>query len=142
METAWINVQWKVYSVVENRDETAQVQSQKGKASLEVRKWTGTFSHALFYSLTSEARGQAHVLILPSHSFHCWIKIYNVRKFGTLKRLHEDVRLQEIAARKKRLKFKVNELWWKCEIEELRRNFKANGNKYTEDRRGNWLAGN
>lgn len=83
---------------------------EQDKDFLEVRKWTGSFiQHVLFHLLKSEAGRQNHVHVLPTQ-FLLLNKNKHVRKFGTLKRLHEDVRLEKITAEKKRLKLKVNEL--------------------------------
>jgi len=47
---------------------------KQGKALLELRNWTGSFQHTLFHILRPEVKRQAHVHILPTHSFCCQIK--------------------------------------------------------------------
>lgn len=120
---AWMTIQWKADYTVEGGDQTAQIVK---KPLLELRNWTGNFlfsfsffihldgeiSTSLFHSLTSE--GKAHVHIVSSHSFP---DESNYKMLGSVaqknyKRLQEDVRMEEVDAGKKGLKFKVDELWW------------------------------
>lgn len=126
LETARVSTQWNIYifcvlcPLVDGttklcsgkRRRICSVTVKQHAGLLEMRKWAGSFRHALLHLLKSEAGGRAHVHISLIHSIYCWIKIWNVRKVGTLKRLHEDVWREEIAAGKKRLKLKVNELQW------------------------------